>query len=152
MQCPFCSSIESKVIDSRGTEESRAIRRRRECPDCKKRFSTTETIVLNVVKRGGFVEQFSREKVVSGVRKACQGRPVGDTELAILAQRVEDSLKALGNAQIDAIDVGKAVLPFLSKLDRVAYLRFASVYENFDSLEDFEAAILKLRNDDNEGN
>jgi transcriptional repressor NrdR len=98
-----------------------------------------------VIKRSGVVEPFSREKIVSGVRKACQGRPVTDTDLAVLAQRVEESIRATGASQIDANDIGLAILPPLRELDEVAYLRFASVYQAFESLDDFEAAISQLR-------
>jgi len=100
-----------------------------------------------VIKRNGVVEPFSREKIVSGVRKACQGRPVTDADLATLAQRVEESIRATGAAQIEANDIGLAILPPLRELDEVAYLRFASVYQAFESLEDFEAAITLLRVD-----
>lgn len=124
-----------------------AIRRRRQCPECGRRFSTTETASLNVIKRNGLVESFSREKIITGVRKACQGRPVTDTDLALLAQRVEESIRATGAAQIDANDIGLSILPPLRELDEVAYLRFASVYQSFTSLEDFEAAIATLRVD-----
>ena len=98
-----------------------------------------------MVKRNGIVESFSREKIVTGVRKACQGRPVTDTDLAVLAQRVEEAIRATGATQIDANDIGLAILAPLQELDQVAYLRFASVYQAFESLEDFEAAILLLR-------
>ena len=98
-----------------------------------------------MIKRSGIVEPFSREKIVSGVRKACQGRPVSDADLALLAQRVEETIRATGVAQIDANDIGLAILPPLRELDEVAYLRFASVYQAFDSLEDFESAIDQLR-------
>lgn len=98
-----------------------------------------------VIKRSGVMEAFSRDKVVSGVRKACQGRPVTDTDLAMLAQHVEESLRQSGNSQFEANDIGLAVLPHLRTLDEVAYLRFASVYQGFDSLADFEAAIADLR-------
>lgn len=145
MLCPFCRYKDTKVIDSRISDEGRAIRRRRECGQCGERFSTTETAELLVIKRGGAVEPFSRPKVVSGVRKACQGRPVSDADLALLAQRVEDALRATGASQVDASEVGVAILPFLKELDQVAYLRFASVYENFESLKDFEQAIALLR-------
>jgi transcriptional repressor NrdR len=124
-----------------------SIRRRRQCPDCGRRFSTTETASLSVIKRNGVVEPFSREKIVSGVRKACQGRPVTDADLAVLAQRVEESIRATGAAQVDANDIGLAILPPLRELDEVAYLRFASVYQSFESLEDFEGAIMLLRVD-----
>jgi len=122
-----------------------SIRRRRQCPECGRRFSTAETASLNVVKRSGVVQPFSREKIVSGVRKACQGRPVTDTDLAALAQKVEETIRATGASQVDANDIGLAILAPLRELDEVAYLRFASVYQGFDSLEDFESAITLLR-------
>lgn len=145
MFCPFCRHPDSRVVDSRTSDDGLAIRRRRQCPECGRRFSTTETASLSVIKRNGIVEPFSREKIVSGVRKACQGRPVNDADLALLAQRVEETIRATGVAQIDANDIGLAILPSLRELDEVAYLRFASVYQGFDSLEDFESAITLLR-------
>lgn len=98
-----------------------------------------------MVKRSGATEPFSREKVVNGVRKACQGRPVSEDDLALLAQRVEETLRSSGQAEVDAYEIGLAILGPLRELDEVAYLRFASVYQGFDSLEDFEAAITVLR-------
>jgi len=98
-----------------------------------------------VVKRSGATEPFSRAKVVAGVRKACQGRPVTEDQLALLAQRVEEQIRATGCAEVDADDVGVAILDPLRELDEVAYLRFASVYKSFESLEDFEATITLLR-------
>lgn len=145
MHCPFCRHPDSRVVDSRTSDDGSAIRRRRQCPECGKRFSTVESASLAVRKRSGASEPFSRAKVISGVRKACQGRPVSDDQLAVLAQRVEEDVRALGQAEIDAHDVGLAILQPLQELDLVAYLRFASVYRNFDSLEDFEAAIARLR-------
>ena len=145
MFCPFCRFPDSRVVDSRTSDDGLSIRRRRQCPDCGRRFTTTETASLNVVKRNGIVEPFSREKIVTGVRKACQGRPVTDTDLAVLAQRVEEAIRATGATQIDANDIGLAILAPLQELDQVAYLRFASVYQAFESLEDFESAILLLR-------
>lgn len=145
MFCPFCRHPDSRVVDSRTSDDGLSIRRRRQCPECGRRFSTTETASLSVIKRSGIVEAFSREKIVSGVRKACQGRPVSDADLALLAQRVEESIRATGVAQIEANDIGLAILPPLRELDEVAYLRFASVYQGFDSLDDFEAAIGALR-------
>lgn len=145
MHCPFCRHPDSRVIDSRTSDDGLAIRRRRQCPECGRRFSTTETASLTVIKRSGVVEPFSREKVMSGVRKACQGRPVTETDLAVLAQQVEETLRASGSSQLDANDIGLSVLPHLRNLDEIAYLRFASVYQGFDSLEDFDAAIAALR-------
>jgi len=148
MHCPFCRHPDSRVVDSRTTEDGSSIRRRRECPECGKRFSTVETASLSVVKRNGLVESFSRDKVMSGVRKACQGRPVSEDDLAVLAHRVEEAIRAQGQAEIDATDIGLAILPPLRELDEIAYLRFASVYQAFETLEDFEAAITLLRGDD----
>jgi transcriptional repressor NrdR len=145
MRCPFCKEDDSRVVDSRTIEEGAAIRRRRECATCGRRFTTAETSVLLVAKRSGVVEPFSRAKVASGVRKACQGRPVSDDDLALLAQHVEDALRAEGHAEIPAMEVGLAILSPLRELDEVAYLRFASVYRSFDTLEDFEAEIALLR-------
>jgi transcriptional repressor NrdR len=145
MHCPFCRYPDSRVIDSRTSDDGLAIRRRRQCPECGRRFSTTETASLMVIKRSGVVEPFSREKIVSGVRKACQGRPVTDADLAQLAQKVEENLRATGASQLDANDIGLAILPELRELDEVAYLRFASVYQAFENLDDFELAIAQLR-------
>ncbi len=145
MYCPFCRHTDSRVMDSRVTDDGTAIRRRRQCPECGRRFTTVETASLSVVKRSGATEPFSRAKVLSGVRKACQGRPVSEDDLALLAQRVEETVRASASAEVDAHEVGLAVLEPLRELDEVAYLRFASVYRAFDSLEDFEAAITLLR-------
>ena len=145
MNCPFCRNEESRVIDSRPVDEGTAIRRRRECTTCGSRFSTPETAVLSIIKRSGATEPVSREKFINGVRKACQNRPVSDDDLALLAQRVEESLRATGQAEIEAQEVGMAILSPLRELDEVAYLRYASVYRNFSSLEDFEGEIALLR-------
>ena len=145
MKCPYCKSSESKVTDSRATDDGNSIRRRRECSVCKRRVTTLETSSFSVEKRSGVVEPFSRDKVAVGVRKACQGRPVSEHDLAVIAQQVEEVLRVSGQSTVSADEVGKAVLPFLRKLDEVAYLRFASVYSSFQSLEDFERAIADLR-------
>ena len=145
MICPFCRHDDSRVIDSRPAEEGTQIRRRRECPQCGQRFSTQEVAVLSIIKRSGATEPFSREKVLVGVRKACQGRPVNEDDLVLLAQRVEEALRSTGQAEIEAQEVGLAILAPLRELDEVAYLRYASVYRNFASLEDFEGEIALLR-------
>ncbi len=145
MHCPFCRHADSRVVDSRTSDDGLSIRRRRQCPQCNRRFTTIETASLSVVKRSGATEPFSRDKIVSGVRKACQGRPVSEDDLAILAQRVEETLRASGSAELDAYEIGLAILGPLRDLDEVAYLRFASVYQAFTSLDDFEAAITVLR-------
>src|SRR6201998_4186218 len=145
MHCPFCRHPDSRVIDSRETDEGQAIRRRRSCPECGRRFTTVETAVLAVVKRSGVTEPFSREKVISGVRRACQGRQVDDDALNLLAQQVEDAVRASGSPEVPSHEVGLAILGPLRELDEVAYLRFASVYRGFESLADFEEEIAALR-------
>ncbi len=145
MYCPFCRHPDSRVIDSRTSDDGVSIRRRRQCPECGRRFSTLETASLSVIKRSGVTEPFSREKIASGVKKACQGRPVTDQDLAQLAQRVEETIRQTGASQVDANEIGLAILEPLRDLDEVAYLRFASVYQGFESLDDFESAIEALR-------
>ncbi len=145
MHCPFCRHTDTRVLDSRVAEDGTSIRRRRQCPQCERRFTTLEQMQLVVVKRSGVVEPFSREKVITGVAKACKGRPVSEADLARLGQRVEETLRASGQAEIPADDVGLAILGPLSELDSVAYLRFASVYKHYDSVDDFEAEIESLR-------
>ena len=135
----------TRVLDSRVAEDGTSIRRRRQCPLCERCFTTLEQMQLVVVKRSGVVEPFSREKVITGVAKACKGRPVSEADLARLGQRVEETLRASGQAEIPADEVGLAILGPLSELDPVAYLRFASVYKHYDSVEDFEAEIDQLR-------
>ncbi|HEX3732145.1 MAG: transcriptional regulator NrdR [Candidatus Dormibacteraceae bacterium] len=145
MKCPYCRHQDSRVVDSREAEEGQVIRRRRSCVSCGRRFTTVEEAMLSVVKRSGVVEPFSRSKVISGVRKACQGRPVDDDALALLAQQVEENVRATGVAELGSHEVGLAILEPLRELDEVAYLRFASVYRSFSSLSDFETEISSLR-------
>ena len=151
MHCPFCRHSDSRVVDSRTSDDGATIRRRRQCPNCSRRFSTSDTASLSVLKRAGVSEPFSRAKGISGVRKACQGRPVSDDQLAMLAQRVEESIRSSGLAEVDAHQVGLSILQPLQELDVVAYLRFASVYQDFDSLADFDAAIVRLRSEAAQG-
>jgi transcriptional repressor NrdR len=151
MRCPYCRHPDSRVVDSREQDEGQIIRRRRSCPECGKRFTTLEEATLAVIKRSGVTEPFSRQKVVNGVRRACQGRPVDEDALAQLAQAVEDSVRAAGVAEIPSDEVGLAILGPLRELDEVAYLRFASVYQAFTSIEDFEKAIVDLRADHRAG-
>jgi transcriptional repressor NrdR len=145
MHCPFCRYSDSRVVDSRASDDGTSIRRRRQCPECGKRFTTAETVTITVTKRNGVTEPFTREKVASGVRKACQGRPVSEDDLALLAQTVEEGVRASGCAEIASHDVGLAILGPLRDLDEIAYLRFASVYRAFTDLEDFESEIALLR-------
>ncbi|MCW2666451.1 MAG: nrdR [Frankiales bacterium] len=147
MRCPYCRHSDSRVVDSREANDGDAIRRRRSCPECGRRFTTVEETSLAVLKRCGVTEPFSRAKVISGVRKACQGRPVDEDALALLAQRVEEAVRGGGAAEVPAHEVGLAILEPLRALDEVAYLRFASVYRGFESLADFETEITALRAD-----
>ncbi|THV42676.1 transcriptional regulator NrdR [Glycomyces buryatensis] len=145
MRCPYCRHPDSRVVDSREAEDGKIIRRRRVCQQCEKRFTTVEESVLAIVKRSGATEPFSRNKIATGVLKACQGRPVDADDVAKLAQSVEDEIRSRGVAEVPSNEVGLAILEPLRQLDEVAYLRYASVYRSFESLEDFESAIAQLR-------
>lgn len=142
MRCPWCASLDDRVVDSRLADEGSAIRRRRECCACGRRFTTYERLEqapLWVVKRAGEREPFDRAKVVAGVRSAAKNRPVGDDALEALAQGVEDSLR--GAAEVTSQQIGRAVLEHLRELDEVAYLRFASVYKGFEGVGDFAREV-----------
>jgi transcriptional repressor NrdR len=145
MRCPYCRHPDSRVVDSREQDEGQAIRRRRSCPECGRRFTTVEEATLAVIKRSGVTEPFSRQKIVNGVRRACQGRPVDEDALAQLAQTVEETIRATGVAEVASDEVGLTILQPLRHLDEVAFLRFASVYQGFSSIDDFEKAIADLR-------
>lgn len=145
MHCPFCRHTDTRVLDSRAAEDGTSVRRRRQCPACERRFTTVEQMQLVVVKKSGVIEPFNREKVINGVRKACAGRPVTETHLAKLGQRVEEALRASGAGEIPTDDVGVAILGPLSELDSVAYLRFASVYRHYQSVDDFAAEIRRMQ-------
>lgn len=145
MYCPFCHHEQSRVVDSRLVDAGVAIRRRRECTECQGRFTTVEKSVLLVTKRNGLTEPFSRDKLIRGVHRACQGRPVTEDSLKRLAQQVEETVRGHGSSQVDANAVGLAILEPLRELDEVAYLRFASVYKSFDSAQDFESEIRLMR-------
>jgi transcriptional repressor NrdR len=147
MHCPFCRSHDTRVLDSRVSDDGGSIRRRRACTDCEKRFTTVEQMQLTVIKRSGAAEPFNRDKAVAGVAKACKGRPVHADDLARLGQTVEDCLRDKGWAEVPAHEVGLAILGPLRELDEVAYLRFASVYRAFESADDFETEIAMLRMD-----
>jgi transcriptional repressor NrdR len=149
--CPYCRHPDSRVVDSRTSEDGTAIRRRRSCPVCGRRFTTQETVILMVAKRSGVTEAFSRDKIVRGVRRACQGRPVSEDQLAFLAQRVEEAIRSRTSGEVPSHEVGLAVLEPLRDLDEVAYLRFASVYRGFESLADFEKEIGALRQERDAG-
>ena len=144
MHCPFCKHGDTRVLDSRVADDGTSIRRRRVCSECEKRFTTIEQMQLTVLKRSGASEPFSRDKAIAGVRKALKGRGVDEDALAILGQDVEDALRAAGSAEVASHEVGLAILEPLKKLDEVAYLRFASVYKSFESVNDFADEIAGL--------
>ena len=145
MHCPYCRSTDTRVLDSRVADDGGSIRRRRTCSECERRFTTLEQMQLMVLKRSSATEPFARDKAVSGVRKACKGRPVSEDDLARLGQTVEDTLRSQGYAEVPAHEIGLAILGPLRELDEVAYLRFASVYRAFESADDFEDEIALLR-------
>jgi transcriptional repressor NrdR len=143
MRCPWCGHPEDKVVDSRAAVDGGAIRRRRECLSCERRFTTferVEEVSLSVIKRDGGKEPFDRAKVVSGVVKAIKNRPVTDAQVARLAERVEEKLRRKGPV-VTTQEVGIEVLALLRRLDEVAYIRFASVYKDFQELTDFEREL-----------
>ena len=147
MRCPYCKSLEDRVVDSRLAEEGGAIRRRRECAKCQKRFTTferSEGLALQVRKRSGERVPFDRSKIISGVAKACVNRPVGEQEVARVADEIEEAVRASGSAEVSTQEVGLAILDRLRDLDEVAYVRFASVYKDFQELTDFEREVGQL--------
>ncbi len=142
VRCPWCASLDDRVVDSRMADDGAAIRRRRECTACGRRFTTYERLEqapLWVVKRAGEREAFDRAKLVAGVRAAAKNRPIGDDALDELAQQVEEVLR--GMPEVTSQQVGLAVLERLRELDEVAYLRFASVYKGFEGVGDFEREV-----------
>ncbi len=147
MKCPFCGSIESKVVDKRDTENSVATRRRRECLGCGKRYTTYERLEapsLTILKKDKTKEPFDRQKIVSGLLKACEKRPVTKEQIDNIADEIECELKAMDATEIDSKKIGAKVIKKLRKLDKVAYLRFASVYKEFQEVEDFDKEVSKL--------
>ena len=141
MFCPYCGNEEDKVVDSRTAEEGRAIRRRRECLNCGRRYTTferAEEVPLTVAKRNGTEEQFDIDKVIAGIRMAVKNRPVTEAEVTALAEDVEEAMRADPRRPIQTSEIGREVLERLRNLDDVAYLRFASVYKDFQELDDFE--------------
>ena len=144
MRCPYCAVEEDKVVDSRLAEEGRVIRRRRECLGCGRRYTTferAEEVPLLVVKRSGEEEPFDRSKVVEGIRRACKNRPVAQAAVEELVDDIEESMRATGERPVQTSVIGREVLERLRNLDEVAYLRFASVYKDFQELNDFEREL-----------
>ncbi len=140
MKCPSCSNLENKVIDSRLNKEGNSTRRRRECLSCGERFTTYERIEKTLpflIKQDGRREEFDREKVLSGVKKACQKRPISIQQMEALVDRVEQYCQERGEKEISAVVVGEKVVQELYQLDDVAYVRFASVYRSFKDVNEF---------------
>ena len=149
MRCPFCSHIEDKVVDSRESKEGEVIRRRRECLDCGRRFTSYERIdeiPYMVIKKDGTRERFDRQKLVQGLLKACEKRPVSVAALETIADRVEATLQERPEKEISTADVGTFVMEELRKLDKVAYVRFASVYKHFRDIGEFWDELKGLLN------
>jgi transcriptional repressor NrdR len=149
MKCPYCSHLGDKVVDSRESKEGEAIRRRRECLECGKRFTSYERIdeiPYMVVKKDGSRERFERKKLVAGLLKACEKRPVSIAALEAVADRVEGSLQERPEKEIATAEVGAFVMEELKKLDKVAYVRFASVYRQFRDVGEFMSELNDLLN------
>ncbi|MBQ7605243.1 MAG: transcriptional repressor NrdR [Firmicutes bacterium] len=147
MKCPFCENEDTKVIDSRHTEEGHAIRRRRECDVCGKRFTTYEKIeemVLMVVKKDGSREAFDRNKVMNGIIKACEKRPVTADEIDHIVSEIERGLNNMMEKEVPSTFIGELIMEQLQRVDEVAYVRFASVYRQFTDVSTFVAEIEKL--------
>lgn len=140
MKCPYCQNMENKVIDSRLAKEGESIRRRRECEKCAKRFTTyerVEEVVPLVIKKDGRREEFCRAKLLSGMSKACEKRPISVETLEALANRIEKRMQELDKPEVDSSAIGEMVMEELHKLDEVAYVRFASVYRSFKDINEF---------------
>jgi transcriptional repressor NrdR len=147
MKCPFCGHPESKVIDSRPADENASIRRRRECLACGKRFTTYETVEslpIVVIKKDGSRQSFDRQKVLRGMIRACEKRPVSLAELERIADEIEQELQNSMEREIRTADIGEKVMERLRSVDQVAYVRFASVYRQFKDIDTFMAELNKL--------
>jgi len=150
VRCPFCSRFDDKVIDSRTAREGEVIRRRRECLDCKRRFTTYERIEENlpaIVKKDNRRETFDRTKVMAGLKKACEKRPISSAALEASVDRIEKRLQEYGESEVPARIVGEEVMRELHQLDQVAYVRFASVYREFKDIDQFMETIKALAQD-----
>lgn len=147
MRCPFCSFHDTKVIDSRTRDSGRSIRRRRECLKCSRRFTTRETvdeIPLWIIKQNGAREEFDRNKLIRGIQSACTKRPVSASAIEQLASRIEYEIRDRGVEEVPSVDIGEMVMAELKQLDEVAYVRFASVYRNFQAKEEFITELKQL--------
>ncbi len=151
MRCPYCNSLDTRVIDSRSTEDDRTIRRRRQCEHCGRRFSTYERYedaTIMVVKKDLTREAYDQSKLIGGIVKSCQKRPVSMAEIENVARNVEMKINHLGKNEVSSRYIGELVMNELKKLDPVAYVRFASVYREFKDVDSFYEEIKSLRNDE----
>jgi transcriptional repressor NrdR len=147
LKCPYCSRINNKVIDSRLSKDGRMIRRRRECVECDRRFTTYERLedsLPMVVKKDGRREPFDREKIISGIRKSCQKRPISMTQIEEFADALELHFQELGKKEIESSEIGESVINRLREWDEVAYVRFASVYRQFRDINEFMAELEEI--------
>ncbi len=150
MKCPYCSSLESKVIDSRPTDDGHVIRRRRECMNCKQRFTTyekIEEIPIIIVKKNGNRESYNRMKVLNGIIRACEKRPVSMEQMERLIDNIESKLHSSMEKEIQSEWIGELVMSGLKDLDEVSYVRFASVYRQFKDINTFINELTKLLNE-----
>ena len=149
MKCPYCSAPDTKVLDSRNLDEGSTIRRRRKCEACQKRFTTFETVELSmpmVIKRDGRREPYKREKILSGIEKACEKRPISAIQIERIIQNIEKAVLDISDKEVSTKDVGNLVMMYLRHLDPVAYIRFAAVYRKFQDVEEF---VNELKHDEN---
>ena len=149
MKCPFCSNLDSKVIDSRPTDEGTKIRRRRECTNCGQRFTTyeiVESVPLIVIKKDNSREPFDRDKLFKGIMAACEKRPVSAKKMEEVVSNIESKLQNSLEREVHSTQIGELVMESLKKLDEVAYVRFASVYRHFSDIDTFIEEIVKLKN------
>lgn len=147
MRCPSCEGEATKVVDTRGARGGRAVRRRRECLGCSGRFTTYESVEqrpLQVLKRDGSAEDFRRDKLQASIATACAKRPVSPSDVEALVDRVEDEVSGSAGVEISSAAIGEAVMVGLEPLDRVAYIRYASVYRNFQHIDEFQEAVDEL--------
>lgn len=147
MKCPYCGFTESKVIDSRPAEDGTSIRRRRECLKCQKRFTTyekLENISFVVVKQDNSRQPYDREKIVRGLIRACEKRPITYAQMEEIADRIESELYQMMSKEVTSTEIGEKVMSHLKELDEVAYVRFASVHKHFSNIESFMSALKEL--------
>lgn len=147
MRCPFCNSADTKVIDSRPTEEGHAIRRRRGCDQCNRRFTTYEKVeetILMVIKKDGRREAFDRAKILNGIIKACEKRPVSIVQMEKIVAEIEKNISNSMEKEVESYDIGEQIMKYLKDVDEVAYVRFASVYRQFTDVNTFVQEIEKL--------